>query len=139
MLCKQRWCARWRFEYETHLEQLHAHYGFSEVIVGSNTRDPQGRRKGIDAHAKGWADRMGIDTTVMDANWLGHGRSGGPRRTTRMLRYLGLLCTHIQPQPGLVIAFPGGAGTAELCAQAERFAVPVLRYPALPSDLGAPA
>jgi len=25
---------------------------------------------------------------VMDANWLGQGRSGGPRRNTRMLWYL---------------------------------------------------
>jgi len=131
----QRCCARWRYEYETYLDTLHAYYHFQEVIVGSNTHDPQGRRRGMDAHAKGWADREGIDTTVRDANWLGHGRSGGPRRNTRMLRYVSLLCHLVKQRPGLVIAFPGGPGTDNLCDQAAAFSVPVLRYPELPADL----
>src|SRR5437763_321611 len=93
---------KWQFEYETYLERLHAYYGFEEVIVGSNLRDHQGRRKGADAHAKGWADRAGINTTVMDANWIGHGKSGGPRRNTRMLKYLDWLCSEEAAHPGMV-------------------------------------
>jgi hypothetical protein len=79
----------WQFEFDAYLDTLHAHFQFEEVIVGSNTRDKPGRRVGADAHAKAWADRMGINTTVMDANWVGHGTSGGPRRNNRMLKYLG--------------------------------------------------
>jgi hypothetical protein len=130
----------WRFEYETYLETLHTHYGFEEVIVGSNTRDTQGRRRGADAHAKAWADRLGINTTVMDANWIAHGKGGGPRRNTRMLRYLDLLCNEHAAPPGLVVAFPGGAGTDDLCTQAAQCdGIAVLRWPHLPPELGVAA
>jgi hypothetical protein len=96
-------------------------------------RDKQGRRVGADAHAKGWADRMGLNTTVMEANWVAHGKGGGPRRNTRMLRYLDLLCYDNAAHPGLVIAFPGGAGTDDLCTQAAQCdGIQVLRWPELP-------
>ena len=121
----------WRFEYEDYLCKLHERYQFAEVIVGSNIRDHKGRRKGADAHAKGWAERVGINTTVMDANWIGQGRSGGPRRNTRMLDYLDLMSAETET-PGLVIAFPGSSGTADLCTQAKALGVTVLRYPDLP-------
>jgi len=101
--------------------------------VGSNIRDHKGRRKGADAHAKGWAERAGVNTTVMDANWVGQGRSGGPRRNTRMLKYLELLCDEDAAHPGLVIAFPGGPGTDDLCTQAEALGVRVLRFPYVPA------
>ena len=42
----------WQFAYERYLDQLHAHYHCAEVVVGSNNRDKQGRRRGADAHAK---------------------------------------------------------------------------------------
>jgi hypothetical protein len=99
--------------------------------VGSNTRDAAGRRKGADAHAKGWAERLGIDTTVMDANWLAHGKGGGPRRNTRMLRYLALVSANAAAA-ARVIVFPGGTGTADLCTQALACGIEVLRWPALP-------
>jgi hypothetical protein len=127
----------WRFEYDDYLTRLHERYQFAEVIVGSNIRDAKGRRKGADAHAKGWADRRGINTTVMDANWVGQGRSGGPRRNTRMLKYLQLLCFEDAAHPGLVIAFPGGTGTEDLCIQAAAsHGIEVLRSPDLPPERG---
>ena len=142
----------WQFEYETYLERLHAYYQFTEVIVGSNVREGMRLRQDsrhmtavtqqctADAHAKGWADRAGINTTVMDANWIGHGKSGGPRRNTRMLRYLALLCGEDAAHPGLVIAFPGGAGTDDLCTQAQQWdGIMLLRWPALPPELVAAA
>ena len=126
----------WRFEHESYLDDLHRLYQFQEVIVGSNLRDKNGRRLGADAHAKGWADRVGIDTTVMDGNWIGHGRSGGPRRNRRMLKYLELLCDEDAAHSGLVIAFPGGDGTDNLCRQAQSRGVSVLHYPAYPPAWG---
>ena len=48
---------------QAHGDRLHAHEHCTEVLVGSNTRDAQGSRRGADAHAKAWADRVGIDTT----------------------------------------------------------------------------
>jgi hypothetical protein len=123
---------KWRFEFETYLELLHARYRFAEVIVGSNNRDAAGRRKGADAHAKGWADRMGLDTTVMDANWIAHGKGGGPRRNARMLAYLLAMAAY---EKRLVVAFPGGTGTADLCTQAAAFGITVLHWPKLLPDL----
>jgi hypothetical protein len=122
---------QWRFEFETYLETLHTGFAFAEVIVGSNNRDAAGRRKGADAHAKGWADRMGLDTTVMDANWIAHGKGGGPRRNARMLAYLLAMAAH---DKRLVVAFPGGTATADLCVQARAFGIPVLCYPELPPE-----
>src|SRR5262245_61680751 len=63
----------------------------------------------------------------MEANWYGHGRAGGPRRKTRMLHYLELLAAEIE-HDGMVLALPGGTGTANLCEQARRTAS---RWPAI--------
>lgn len=120
----------WDIRHDRYLNELYALYGFVEVLVGSDERDRQGRLRGAEAHALDWARRAGIDRTLMPANWVGHGPSGGPRRNTRMLQYLELVAANAEAQP-LVIAFPGGRGTEDCCMQASAFSVPVLRYPAL--------
>ncbi len=43
-----------------------------------------GGARGVDAWAHRAAMSAGLDTEVYPANWVGHGRSAGPRRNERM-------------------------------------------------------
>ena len=64
---------------------------------------------GADQLAALWCRREGIDERRYPAQWNLHGRSAGPRRNQRMLD---------EEQPDLVLAFPGGRGTADLVRRA---------------------
>lgn len=63
-----------------------------------------GDAPGADSLAGAWAQDSGIQEVKCPANWKLHGRSAGIRRNHSML----LL------QPDLVLAFPGGPGTANM-------------------------
>lgn len=80
------------------------------VITGGAT--------GADATADRVAESLGIARAVFPANWTGDGRAAGPIRNARMLA---------EGRPDLVVAFPGGRGTADMLAKAERAGVPVTR------------
>lgn len=71
---------------------------------------------GADQLAHEWAVREGIATERFPANWKQEGRAAGPIRNQRML-WAGA---------DLVIAFPGGNGTANMVALAEKADVPVI-------------
>ena len=64
---------------------------------------------GADHWAALWCRREGIEERRFPAQWDLHGRSAGPRRNQRMLD---------EGQPDLVLAFPGGRGTADLVRRA---------------------
>jgi len=59
--------------------------------------------RGADLLADGWASREGIPHAHFPANWKGEGRAAGFIRNNRML----VVCN-----PNVVMAFPGGKGTA---------------------------
>jgi hypothetical protein len=67
-----------------------------------------GGATGADALAGEWAKERGISCTVYPANWS-LGRSAGPRRNEQMLREF---------MPDVVVAFPGGRGTADMIRRA---------------------
>lgn len=69
---------------------------------------------GADHWAAHWCRREGIDERRYPAQWDLHGRSAGPRRNQRMLD---------EGQPDLVLAFPGGRGTADLVRRADKAGV----------------
>lgn len=94
------------------LEELHAQQAFTLVVTGGAS--------GADALADDWAKRKGIDRAIFPANWGGRGVMAGPHRNALML-FLG--------QPEIVVAFPGGRGTADMVLRAERESVPVMRLP----------
>jgi YspA, cpYpsA-related SLOG family len=77
----------------------------------------QGGARGADAMARLWAEARAIDCLTVPAKWDLHGRGAGPIRNARMLDY----------NPILVIAFPGGRGTENMCVQAKRSGVKVVR------------
>lgn len=64
-----------------------------------------GGAKGADTLAGEWADKNGVPTEVYLANWARDGKSAGPLRNLRML---------MEGKPDLVVAFPGGKGTAHM-------------------------
>lgn len=76
-----------------------------------------GGATGADALAASWAADRGIEVVVCPADWVRHGRAAGPVRNQAMLDDL---C------PDLVVAFPGGRGTADMVRRARAAGVPVL-------------
>ncbi len=108
----------WDVRDERWLDTQHAQLTLTEVVVGS--------LDGADGHAYDWARRNGITRTLMDANWVGHGKGGGPRRNQRMLDYLYLRQRATGPDIA-VLAFPGGTGTADMVRRAQQAGVLVLR------------
>jgi hypothetical protein len=70
----------------------------------------EGGARGADRQAREWALANGLDVQTFEADWHVHGRRAGPIRNQRMLE---------EGQPDLVVAFPGGHGTANMVRQAE--------------------
>lgn len=77
-----------------------------------------GGARGVDTLAGYWAHKRGIYRRVFPAAWIDEGPAAGPIRNRRML---------IEGNPELVIAFPGGRGTANMVAQAIAAQVPIIR------------
>jgi hypothetical protein len=90
------------------LDAIHAETPITCII--------QGGSRGADSSAWAWADSNLVPDEVFPADWEQHGRAAGPKRNSLMLR---------DSQPDLVLAFPGGRGTADMVAKAERASVPV--------------
>lgn len=76
----------------------------------------QGGATGADALAKQWAKLYGICCIQVDAQWGFYDKAAGSIRNQWMLNF----CL-----PELVIAFPGGVGTARMVAIASKAGVPV--------------
>lgn len=81
-----------------------------ELIHGGGT--------GADEAAANWAASVGLPTQVYRANWTAHGRAAGPIRNQQMID---------EGMPDVVIAFPGGNGTADMVRRAEAAGITVHR------------
>lgn len=75
-----------------------------------------GMAPGADTLAWDWAKARGIPTEEYPADWKKHGRSAGPIRNAKMLQ---------ESKPKLVVAFPGGSGTAHMVRISREAHVPV--------------
>jgi hypothetical protein len=76
-----------------------------------------GAASGADAMAGRWAGANGVSVTTFPADWNRYGRSAGPRRNQAM----------VDSEPDLVVAFPGGRGTADMVRRAEAAGIRVLK------------
>lgn len=98
----------------TNGQKLHAYldgkFGIDCII--------QGGADGADALARGWAQRNGVALVSVHALWGHYGPYAGPRRNQDMINLLA---------PDLVIAAPGGKGTADMVARAEKAGISVER------------
>jgi hypothetical protein len=74
----------------------------------------EGAARGADTLARKWAEAKKIPVLPFPADWKRHGRAAGPIRNERMLR---------EGKPDLVIAFPGGKGTAHMVSLARHAGV----------------
>lgn len=82
--------------------------GVAEVIHGGAW--------GADRLAKEWAIANRIKATEFLADWSAYGPSAGPRRNQVM----------VDSKPDLVVAFPGGKGTADAVAKARAAGIEVM-------------
>jgi hypothetical protein len=85
-----------------------------------------GGARGADAAIARAAHQLGWSSLVMPARWQQHGRAAGPIRNRELLQQaIARAVAHSSPDSMasvLVVAFPGGAGTASLVQQARRMA-----------------
>ena len=82
------------------------------VVVGV---DPE-RPRGADGLVYSWCQIYYVTVEPHPADWKRHGRAAGPIRNQEMA----------DAGADLVIAFPGGAGTADMVGRARSAGVPVL-------------
>lgn len=87
---------------------LHAATPISAVIEGG--------AYGADTWAMTWGHSERVPVIEFKADWKQHGRSAGPIRNRQMLD---------EGRPDLVIAFPGGKGTADMVEQARAAGIEV--------------
>jgi len=108
-----------------------------------------GGARGADAAIGRAAQQLGWSALVMPAQWQLHGRAAGPIRNRELLEQA-ITRAVAHSSPGsiasvLVVAFPGGAGTASLVQQARRMAsrspvpISVAEVRALAGPLAIPA
>ena len=94
------------------MDNLDALYDFETVIHGGAS--------GADFLADEWAklrERKTMVFAVSKSDWRKWGHWAGPRRNQHMLT---------TSKPNLLIAFPGGKGTADMCRRAKLDGVPVI-------------
>jgi hypothetical protein len=91
------------------LGRLHREHGIACIIEGG--------ARGADTLARQFAEAAGIPVETYAADWKGQRRAAGPIRNKRMLD---------EGKPDLVVAFPGGRGTANMVGQARKAGVRVL-------------
>jgi hypothetical protein len=94
------------------LNKLHDEAGIDAIIEGGAS--------GADRMAREWARleaKGGCDVQTYEADWESYGSFAGPKRNTEMLAH---------SRPDLVIAFPGGRGTADMVRKARKAGVKVV-------------
>lgn len=85
-----------------------------------------GAARGADTLGMGWGKALAqtgrpIKQRPFPADWDRDGRAVGPLRNARMLA---------DGKPDLVVAFPGGRGTADMATRARKAGVEVIEIPA---------
>jgi hypothetical protein len=88
-------------------------YGVSRLVHGA--------ARGADSLAAHWAAQTGVKAQDYPANWYPDGktldRGAGHKRNQLMLD---------MERPDIVVAFPGGPGTANMVDRAIRFGTPIV-------------
>lgn len=91
------------------MDRIHRVHRIHRVIHGGAS--------GADNLAKWWASERRISCRAFPADWKQFHRAAGPIRNADMLT---------QGKPDLVVAFPGGKGTANMVQQAKNAGVPIV-------------
>jgi len=91
------------------LDGLHDELGITRIIEGG--------ARGADRFAYEWGAINCVRVEHFVADWKTHGRAAGPIRNQQMLE---------EGEPDLVVAFPGGRGTADMIRRAKAAGLKVL-------------
>ena len=83
------------------LDALRSSRGVTIIVSGC--------ARGADTLGIEWAEASGVEVARFPADWNTHGRAAGPIRNQQMLD---------EGKPDLVVAFPGGRGTADMARRA---------------------
>ncbi len=75
-----------------------------------------GAARGADLIAEDWAKTNQVNYVGIPAKWKRYKNSAGPIRNKEMLNF----------KPDLVIAFPGGKGTADMVSKADNAGISVV-------------
>lgn len=78
----------------------------------------EGGASGADTLARWWAKKNGVCCLNVDACWEAYGNAAGSIRNEWMLKFT---------TPDLVVAFPGGAGTDNMCNKAKARGIDIWR------------
>ena len=87
------------------LDALWSGFTISKLHTGDST--------GADEHAAEWARNKPVPYSIWEADWIQFGKPAGPMRNEAMLAFV----EKMSPR-NLVVAFPGGKGTANTIRQA---------------------
>lgn len=96
-------------EVHSTLSSIQRKYHIEEICEGGAT--------GADDLGKLWALSQNIPVRTFDANWMLYGNQAGSIRNSKMLREF---------KPNFAVAFPGGAGTADMISKLIQAKVPTL-------------
>jgi predicted Rossmann-fold nucleotide-binding protein len=108
LVCGGRDFRDWELARE-YLDRLHAEFGITCVI--------QGGARGADELADRWAGSWaGVNSEEYRAEWDEYGKGAGHIRNQRMLT---------EGNPHIVVAFPGGRGTADMVRRARAAGIEV--------------
>lgn len=77
-----------------------------------------GGARGADEGAASWGESEHCKVVAYPADWKKHGKAAGPIRNRKMAT---------EGKPDVLVAFPGGAGTANMIRTAEECGIPVIR------------
>lgn len=98
-------------------EEYSTEYNPDDNWLPSDIEIISGGAKGADSIAEDWATIAYCKCHVFEAEWGKYGKSAGPVRNKRMLD---------EGRPDLVLACPGGSGTANMVEQARKAGVKVI-------------
>lgn len=76
-----------------------------------------GLAPGADTLALEWGRVFGVPVVGFSADWKANGRAAGPMRNAKMIE---------EGKPDIVIAFPGGRGTADMVRRARAALIRVI-------------
>lgn len=97
--------------------------GRTLTAIGGITCIVHGAARGADSLAASWGYRNKIPCIPKPADWDAHGRGAGIIRNMTMLQ---------ETKPDLVVAFPGGTGTANMVQIARAAGVDVIQWWMIP-------
>ena len=91
------------------LSELHRERGIEVILHGGAS--------GADLLSVAWADKNGLKAIGFPANWGRDGKLAALRRNQKIIA---------EGRPNLLLAFPGGKGTAEMVRFAREHELPVI-------------